>query len=547
MNKVLKLTKIMLKSSFNINKRSALIGFIVILSMLPLSVLVWGAVWEGYDIMAPLGQQGMILWMIVSIIGAAIFFFGIFFIMSVFYFSKDVEMLLPLPLKPWQILGAKFINVLIYEYGIQSIFFLPAAIAYGIKDGGGLLYFVSGIVAFFILPVAPLVFASFINILIMRSFNFVKNKDRMKLIASIAAMILAIGFNLLMQNASQTITNPDEILELIEKGNDSLLGKASDIFIINRFAVLAMVKHKDILFCVRNILIALAGGVVFVLIFLYLGEKFYIKGVVGMSEASAGRKKPKAGDYKKAYKRRSRLHSYRLKELKLLFRSPVYFINCVMMNFLWPVFLIIPIFAGGQQLEALGDMRALGNDPTKASLIIGAAAGISMFVASSNMISSTAISREGSNIYVAKYLPISYKDQINAKVQSGIILGLSGIIVALGAAKFLLSLPIYLLVAAFILSIPCIVFVNYTGILIDLKFPKLHWDNEQKAVKQNFNGVLNMMIGIAGAALNIGLTVYFKPEFWSTFFALMIVYILADIALYNTVKSYGSKLFAHIQ
>lgn len=547
MNKVMKLTKIMLKSSFNINKKSMALGLIVILSMLPLSVLVWGAVWEGYDMTASLGQQGAILWMVASIIGVTIFFFGIFFIMSVFYFSKDIEMLLPLPLKPWQILGAKFINVLIYEYGIQSVFFLPAAIAYGIKDGGGLLYFASGIATFLILPIAPLVFASFINILIMRSFNFVKNKDRMKLIASIAAMVLAIGFNLLIQNVSQTVTSPEEISQLIEKGNNSILGKASDIFVINRFAVLGMVNHKDILSSVVNILFALIGGAVFVFIFLYLGEKFYIKGVVGMSEASTGRRLPKAGDYKKAYRRRSKLNSYRAKELKLLFRSPVYFINCVLMNFLWPVFFVIPIFAGGQQLEALKDLRAFGNDPTKASLIIGVIAGISMFVAATNMISSTAISREGSNIYVAKYLPISYKTQINGKVQSGIALGLCGIIVALGVAKFLLSLPIYLIIAALLISIPCIVFVNYTGILIDLKFPKLHWDNEQKAVKQNFNGVLNMMIGMAGAALNIGLTVYFKPELWSAFFVLMIVYILADIALYNTAKYYGSKLFAHIQ
>jgi hypothetical protein len=67
---------------------------------------------------------------------------------SSFYFSKDVESLLPLPLKPRQIVGAKFLAVAAYEYLITAAIFLPIMIIYGIKSASGVLFYIYGSVAF---------------------------------------------------------------------------------------------------------------------------------------------------------------------------------------------------------------------------------------------------------------------------------------------------------------------------------------------------------------------------------------------------------------
>ena len=37
---------------------------------------------------------------------------------------------------------------------------------------------------------------------------------------------------------------------------------------------------------------------------------------------------------------------------------------------------------------------------------------------------------------------------------------------------------------------------SYSGLLIDLVKPKLYWDKETEAVKQNFNGLLGILAGI---------------------------------------------------
>ena len=54
-------------------------------------------------------------------------------ILTVFYYSNDIEMLLPLPLKPAQIISAKFLTVLITQYVMSSFILLPIFITYGLK------------------------------------------------------------------------------------------------------------------------------------------------------------------------------------------------------------------------------------------------------------------------------------------------------------------------------------------------------------------------------------------------------------------------------
>ena len=546
MSKVLILAKVLLKTNFKLTKKSIALGLIIVLSLLPMTGLIWTAAWEGYDIMAEVGQQGLILWTAISLVSLLTFLLGIFFIMGVFFYSNDIELLIPLPLKPWQILGAKFITVLVYEYMSQLVLFAPVLLAYGIKDNASFVYYVYGLLVYLLLPVVPLVFSSFINILVMRSFRFVKNKDKMKTISGIVTMAMAIGFNIVVQRFSRNLGNPEELVGLIQQGNNSLLLKSQDVFIVNRFMAMALTNYGDLLSSLGNIVLAIIGVAVFVGLFLYTGEKLYLKGVIGLTEAAPSRKPSGNAMKKDFFKGSSVISALRAKELKLLFRTPVYFLNCILMNFLWPVFLLIPIFTGGEEMGQISELSKYLEDPITLAYIIAGAAGTALFISGSNMISSTSISREGKNLYVSKYLPVDYKTQINAKAQCGMLMGLVGMIMALIVAWIVLSLPLYLLMMAMLVSLPCIFFINYVGVLIDLKFPKLNWDNEQKAVKQNMNGLLAMLISAGFGALNFGLVIYFKLNYISAFITILCFYIFADLLLYKLASGYGAKLFGEL-
>ncbi|MDD4835304.1 MAG: transporter [Lutispora sp.] len=546
MSKMFILAKVLLKTNFKLTKKSIDLGLIIVLSLLPMTGLIWTAAWEGYDIMAGVGQQGLILWTAISLVSLLTFLLGIFFIMGVFFYSNDIELLIPLPLKPWQILGAKFITVLVYEYMSQLVLFAPVLLAYGIKDNASFVYYVYGLLVYLLLPIVPLVFSSFINILVMRSFRFVKNKDKMKTISGIVTMAMAIGFNIVVQRFSRNLGNPEELVGLIQQGNNSLLLKSQDVFIVNRFMAMALTNYGDLLSSLGNIVLSIIGVAAFIGLFLYTGEKLYLKGVIGLTEAAPSRKPSGNATKRNFFKGSSALGALRGKELKLLFRTPVYFLNCILMNFLWPVFLLIPIFTGGEEMGQISELSKYLGDPKVLAYIVAGAAGTALFISGSNMISSTSISREGKNLYVSKYLPVDYKTQINAKAQCGMLMGLTGMIMALIVAWIVLSFPLYLLMMAMLVSLPCIFFINYVGVLIDLKFPKLNWDNEQKAVKQNMNGLLAMLISAGFGALNFGLVIYLRLNYISAFATIICFYILADLLLYKLASGYGAKLFGEL-
>jgi ABC-2 type transport system permease protein len=61
--------------------------------------------------------------------------------------------------------------------------------------------------------------------------------------------------------------------------------------------------------------------------------------------------------------------------------------------------------------------------------------------------------------------------------------------------------PLFLFLGILLLTLPGAVCVNYFGLCLDLIKPKINWENEQQAVKQNFNVLFQMMAGIFAAGI----------------------------------------------
>jgi ABC-2 type transport system permease protein len=101
------------------------LGAIIVVALAPTIVLYTDLLIKGFDLLAPIQQQGAILTLGIVVVSTIIFFFGIFYVMSFFYFATDTQNLLALPLSGWQVLGARFGVVLVYEYLTELPFLLP--------------------------------------------------------------------------------------------------------------------------------------------------------------------------------------------------------------------------------------------------------------------------------------------------------------------------------------------------------------------------------------------------------------------------------------
>jgi ABC-2 type transport system permease protein len=557
MSNYITLTKILVKNSltsFTNSKKSknsariknVVLAAIIFVSLLPLAGAIGAAVFAAYPIFKEIGQEGLIFASGLMMVSMMILFFGIFYIMNVFYFSKDVESLLPLPLRPSTIMAAKFTVTLLYEYLTELLFLAPIIISYGIVSKAGILYYLYALIAFLTLPIIPLVYAGIINVVLMRFTNIGKNKDIFRIIGGIFAMLAAILVNIKSQSFFSGFDDPEQIKAMVMQGDNSLLGIITGIFPANKLLAISLINSANMKGLI-NILLFVGISILFTALFLTLGEALYFKGLVGISETKSKRKKLTAEQFDKSVVMSSTIKSYTIKELKLLVRTPVYFMNCVLMNFLWPLFLMIPLFVNSDSGRGVSDLQALVKTGSYEGIILAVAIAAILFASGSNAITSTAISREGENIFISKYLPISYHDQIMAKILSGVTLGLAAMFSMLAAAIYLTQPSIYLIICIVIAGTLGVFFTAMAGILIDLNFPKLYWDNEQKAVKQNMNVVIHMLIsGIAAAAIAVPVIIL-KLHLWMVFAALILLFGFVDAVLYGLIKSAGVNLYEKIE
>ncbi|HCS73255.1 MAG TPA: hypothetical protein DIW17_05185 [Clostridiales bacterium] len=337
----------------------------------------------------------------------------------------------------------------------------------------------------------------------------------------------------------------EQIADLMQKGENSLAGLASGIFPTTRWGAEAMISFGE-LSGLFNILIYIGFSILVYMVLLWLGELLYLRGVVGMSETGSSRKKNSSFMLEKEVEQSSVVSSYFLVELKLLFRTPIYFVNCVMINFLWPIFLLLPFVIEQESRSMLQKIIPMVNNPDIVGTILIASFSLAFFLGGTNGTASTSISREGQELYIKKYLPVSYRQQLTAKVLSGFVLGVSGIIVFVACAVFLLKLSLW---TAFLIILTAwlpILLTSLTGLLIDLYNPKLNWDNEQKAVKQNVNLLYNMLIGLLFAGVT-WILLPFSSNLILTVIILLAVYGLLCVLLVKALFTLGVNQFGQLE
>ena len=118
-------------------------------------------------------EQGLLFVMHFMAVFALIFGFQV--ILSTFYFSSDLEHLLPLPLKINEIITAKFLQTYLAESMMEFAILLSAFIGYfaaaGVSAGG----VITAVIGTFTLPVLPLLYCGIISTLLMAATKRIRS------------------------------------------------------------------------------------------------------------------------------------------------------------------------------------------------------------------------------------------------------------------------------------------------------------------------------------------------------------------------------------
>lgn len=552
MKKIIALTNVFLKSSFsNYNSKMGIqtgskkklpkvLYFMLILYLIAIFAFLSYNLIDGF---IKIHQEKVFIGMILlGIIGFAAFQ-SIFSSINSLYFTKDSEFILPLPLKPYQIISARTIVLILLEYIIEFFIGFVPLVMYGYQTGSGILYYITMLIALILIPILPILLVSTVIMIIMSFARFAKNKNRFQIIATILALILIIAISLASGSISGEMTN-EQMAQMLMKAN-GMLELIKGYFPSLDFLVNALTSENIFVVAIEIIKTFLITAVAFG-IYLFIANKIYLKGLVGNLFSGNSRKtkiRLKENDYKnsKLYK------TYIGKEFKILARNPVFLMQCLAPAIFIPIIMIGIVYLQTNSIQKEGFQLLFSvinvNSIQIASIVLGIIEFFTMFI----YISITAISRDGSNAVFIKYIPVSLYKQYIYKIVPNMIMSLFSIVITLIIAQIILKFNISVLIAIFAVSSLMSLFQSMLMIIIDLKRPKLEWDSEYAVVKQNFNLIFPAIVGLINIGILVLISILFKNlNIYIGLGSLIIIFSLAayftNIYLYKNQRELANKI-----
>lgn len=477
-----------------------------------------------------LGQPEIVLTMAFMASQLIILIFGIFYIISSFYFSKDMNILIPLPIKPSQLIAAKFITILINEYLVALPLLLPAIIIYGVSIKVGVGYWFKGVVLVLAAPILPLLIAAIFVVILMRFVNLRKNKDLLMILGSLIGLFAALGINLFVQQIPEG--SEEEFIANLIQSQEGIIRAINSKFPPSLWATLGLAKSG--LEGLGYFILFIGVSIILFAVLMRLGNRIFYRGFISGQEVRRKGKAISSQQLKaQVAKSTSPIVALFKKEWKLFIRTPIYVMNGLAGILIAPLFMLLPLFTQEEEMTSL--ISQLKNPELGFAVTLGTLA-VALFMVSLNIVASTAISREGSLFWISKIIPISPREQVLAKLLHSTVLSLIGVFVIIAIVQFLIGLSILRILALIILGAIGSFMLNTMTLIIDVLRPKLEWNDPQEAIKQNINALLSMLLSLISLALLAGITVILilvKAPEWLTYLILAIIMgVIAIISLY---------------
>ncbi|MCX7708484.1 MAG: hypothetical protein N2484_01400 [Clostridia bacterium] len=459
--------------------------------------------------------------------------FGLFYIISAFYFSKDMDILIPLPLKPHEILGSKLAVVMVNEYLTLIPVIIPAILVYGIGTGQGFIYWLKSLILLVLSPVIPLAIGALIVVVLMRLINVRKSKDFFAVVGGFLSLLFGLGINFFAQR--------------IPKGHEAeffkqYLGQAGLIEHLGQkyppsiWATYGLSLHnmKGNL----DFLLYIAVSALLLLALVWIGNRFFYASILSGQEVTRKRRVLSADEMERSYRKESSpLMALLSREWKLLLRTPVYALNGLAGIIIGPFMVIMMFTAQREQREEL--FKLINNPEYIVPVSLGGLA-FMLFTSGMNIVASTSISREGKSFWISKMIPAAASQQVMAKFLNSFLISAFGTIITGIVLVGFLNFAIWrtlVLIGIGLLGAGLIVCLN---LMIDVLRPKLEWTNPQEAVKQNLNGFLGVLVSLLVIGILTGVSVAFiitkLPEWIIYLLLALIIAVLLIPSLWGLIK-----------
>ena len=453
---------------------------------------------------------------------------GIYKSSNLLFNCKDDNLLFSLPIKKGTVLFVRVFKFYIFELLYNSMFLMPAMVAYIRWTNVSPTYYLVSVLALILLPMLPIAISCIIGMFI----SSVSSKFKKTNIAQIiVTTLLLLGILYLSYNLEGFMTkiaeNASSINDMITK-----LYYPAGLYI----NLITAFNIEDLLmFIASNILIF--GFVIFLL------SKIYFK-------INSSVKSIKIGSSNKNYKIKTnkKIISLIKKELKKFTTSPVFITNAGFGLVLFIVGCLVVTFNFDGIALSIANQIEIPLEQLKSYIPLALFAFI-IFASLMTSITSSMISLEGKAFNILKSLPVKPSTIIKSKILTAVLIMIPCILIGdvIVIAKFGCNLLEFMMIIIASIILPLL--SETIGIIVNLKFPKMDASNDTEVVKQSMSSSISVFTGMG----LIGITMFgiFKAissniQIDLIIAIILVIYIFLYAVLWGYLKKTSVKRFNEI-
>lgn len=499
-----------------------------------LMYMIWNLSNSLFEKLSPLNLSYLLLSLFVLSISIMTFIEGIYKSGPLVFNCKDDQLLLSLPIKRSTVLFVRIFKFYLFELLFNSLFLLPIMVSYIRWDSNlSWTYYLTSCIMLLLLPIIPIVLSCILGFITSSLSSKFKYKNAAQIIISMGVLVgvLALSFNM------------DGILEYIIKNSSNINELVTKIYypagiyakLVNDFNIL------DLLIFVMVHVGVFAISIVIL-------SKFYFKINTRLKSVSSTSKRVSIDSL--TIKSKSVTRSLVKKEMSTFFKTPVFIINAGFSLVLFLIAVIVialkhdtimPLLIAQLSVLDLKEEIIMNNIPIIILILIS-------FASYMTSITNSIISLEGRNIMILKSLPIKTKTILIGKILA--CLKITTPVLFIGDIILFIVLKISVIdsLLLLILSILIPLVSHFIGLIVNLKYPNLNWENSAEVVKQSTSSFISVMLGMALFVLTSMVIFNVIGKISGTLLLIIVTttYILIDIILYIYLLRRGTIDFNNL-
>ena len=427
---------------------------------------------------APLVRSGL-SWVYFAFMGTIATGFScvgsVFAAKSKLFEAKDNELLLSMPLRPWEILFSRMVGLYALTFAFEALVFVPAAVRYFVVVGFQIVPAACILVVLFVLPLGALAISTLLGWLIALATSRIRQKNLVTLVFSVAFLALYFFLYGKMNDYLSYVAAHGEAVGTTMK---------TALFPFWQMGLGTIGKPLSLLAFV-GVFCALFALVYALLSFTFLRLVTTRRG--GARTVYRERTARVSSTFGALFRR----------ECLRFFKNPMIVLNAA----LGSVFLIaFPIVALCnldicRQLAALQEIEGIW-----ALLLTVIVCGL----AATNLITASSVSLEGETLWQLQSMPVRTWEAFAAKIALHVLVSALPALVCTAALCILLKISLLLSLLCVVGVLAFVFLTAVCGLAFDLKMPNLRWTNELVAVKQSMSVLTSMFTGIGVVGTLVG-------------------------------------------